>query len=158
MSNLDKLGRRVQQRIKIRGRDYFARNAVRILFADPDFVSAKVTGSQIYEVDLERDGRLLIFSCDCPYFDDHQEVCKHVWATLLELEKSGHFAKWGSTFPVELVPTDSDGDLDDEYIDDLDLEEEDELFIDPESWKPTQQEENHRECRHTHRQAQPLHH
>jgi superfamily II DNA or RNA helicase len=141
MSNLDKLGRRVQQRIKIRGRDYFVRKAVRILFADPDFVSAKVTGSQIYEVDLERDGRLLIFSCDCPYFDDHQEVCKHVWATLLELERSGHFAKWESNFPIELLPTDSDGDLDDEYIDDLDFEDEDEFPIDTESRKFDQTDE-----------------
>lgn len=140
MSQIDVLGRHVREKIKKRGKDYLARNAVRIVFADPDFVSAKVTGSEIYDVDLERDGRILIFSCDCPYFEDQQEVCKHVWATLLELEKRGHFAKWGNSFPVDLRPTDSDGDLD-EYSDDMDLDEEDELFVDPESWKMAQREE-----------------
>ena len=78
MSQLNMLGRHVSQKIKNRGGDYFARNAVRILFADPDFVSAKVSGSRVYEVDLERDGRDLFYSCDCPYFEDQQQVCKHV--------------------------------------------------------------------------------
>jgi superfamily II DNA or RNA helicase len=123
MSQIDTLGRHVRQKIKIRGGDYFARNAVRILFADPDFVSAKVTGSQIYEVDLEREGNELIFSCDCPYFEEHQEVCKHVWATLLELQKNGHFQQWGPNFPADMVPTDADGSLDHEYLDDLDLDD-----------------------------------
>ncbi len=56
MSQLDRLGRNVSQKIKIRGMQYFERNAVRIVFSDPDFVSAKVSGSQEYEVDLEREG------------------------------------------------------------------------------------------------------
>ena len=130
MSQIDSIGRHVSQKIKTRGRDYFARKAVRILFADPDFVSAKVTGSQIYEVDLERDAADLIYSCDCPYFEDRQEVCKHVWATILELERSGHFKKWGSDFPVNLIPTDSDGDLDEEYDEDFLFEDEDDLISD----------------------------
>ena len=135
MSQLETIGRNVRQKIKIRGREYFARNAVRVLFADPDFVSAKVTGSRIYEVDLERDGRDLIFSCDCPYFEEHQEACKHVWATLLQLEKTGHLNKWSSSFPMNLVPTDSDGDVDDEYLDDLEFEDDDELSDDYEPAK-----------------------
>src|SRR5512135_2956844 len=105
MSQLETLGRQVSRKIKTRGRDYFERNAVRILFADADFVSAQVSGSQEYAVDLERENDVLIFSCDCPYFEENFEVCKHVWATLLELEKQGHLGKWKSRFPVELVPT-----------------------------------------------------
>ncbi len=123
MSQLDRLGRNVSQKIKIRGIQYFERNAVRIVFSDPDFVSAKVTGSQEYEVDLEREGNAVIFSCDCPYFEDHREVCKHVWATLLQLQKLGHLQVWNSSFPEELIATDADDDLDDDYIDDLDPEE-----------------------------------
>jgi hypothetical protein len=123
MSQLDRLGRSVGQKIRIRGRQYFERNAVRIVFADPDFISAKVAGSEVYDVDLERDGNAVIFSCDCPYFEDHREVCKHVWATLLHLEKEGHLQKWNSAFPEELIATDSDEALDDEYTDEVDLEE-----------------------------------
>ncbi|MBN1569666.1 MAG: SWIM zinc finger family protein [Acidobacteria bacterium] len=141
MSQIDVLGRHVRENIKSRGRDYFVRKAVRIVFADHEFVAAKVTGSQVYDVDLERDGRVLIYSCDCPYFEDHLDVCKHVWATLLELEKRGHFAKWSRDFPTDLLPTDSDGDMEDEYFDEDDFDEEDELSIDPESWQLTQQEE-----------------
>jgi hypothetical protein len=123
MSQLNRLGRNVSQKIKIRGIQYFERNAVRIVFSDPDFVSAKVSGSQEYEVDLEREGNAVIFSCDCPYFEDHREVCKHVWATLLQLEKLGHLQVWNSSFPEELIATDSDDDVDDDYIDDLDPDE-----------------------------------
>ena len=72
-----------------------------------------------------------IFSCDCPYFEDHQEVCKHVWATLLQLEKLGHLPNGNPTFPDELIPTDSDDDLDDDYIDDLDFEDEDDSSMIP---------------------------
>ena len=62
MSPLESLGRNVSQKIKSRGRDYFETNAVRILFADKEFVSARVSGSRAYEVDLERDGNALIYS------------------------------------------------------------------------------------------------
>ena len=129
MSQLDRLGRSVGQNIRIRGRQYFERGAVRIMFADPDFVSAKVAGSEIYEVDLERDGNAVIFACDCPYFEEHRDVCKHVWATLLQLEKSGHLQKWNASFPEKLVATESDDSIDDVPMDDFDLDEELE-FID----------------------------
>ena len=137
MSQLDRLGRSISQKIRIRGRQYFERNTVRIVFADPDFVSAKVTGSDVYEVDLERDGNAVIFSCDCPYFEDHREVCKHVWATLLQLEKLGHLQKWDSSFPEKLIATESDEDLDDDYVDDVDLDEELDFIDDAEFARPT---------------------
>ena len=148
MSQLDRLGRNVSERIRIRGRQYFERNAVRIVFADPDFVSAKVSGSQEYDVDLERDGNAVIFSCDCPYFEDHQEVCKHVWATLLQLEKLGHLQKWNSSFPQELIATDSDDDLDDESLDDFDLDEELEFIDDSGPARPGRTGEKHRAALH----------
>ena len=121
MSRLDALGRQVSQKIKVRGRNYFERHAVKILFADDEFVSAQVSGSLDYDVDLERDRDTLIFSCDCPYFEENLEVCKHVWATLLELEKQNHLRKWESRFPVKLVPTCSD-DGDEEDFEDIDFE------------------------------------
>ncbi len=123
MSNIDKLSRFVSRRIRIRGEEYFERNAVQILFSDLEFVSARVSGSQNYEVDLEREKDTLIYSCDCPYFDANSEVCKHVWATILELDKNGHLKKWPVGFPAELIPSDSDFDEDPEDFEDLDEEE-----------------------------------
>jgi hypothetical protein len=110
MSQIERIGRLVGQKIQIRGRDYFQRNAVRVLFADADFVSARVSGTEEYDVDLERDENSLIYSCDCLYFEQNLEVCKHIWATLLELDRNGHLQKWPSGFPIKLVPAESDPD------------------------------------------------
>jgi hypothetical protein len=133
MSQLDKLGRYVSQKIKTRGRQYFDRRAVQILFADAEFVSAQVSGSQEYAVDLEREQKALIFSCECPYFEDNFTVCKHVWATLLELEKQGHLRKWESGFPIELIPTSSEDGLDGTDFDDFDFEDEHEFYSERDS-------------------------
>jgi superfamily II DNA or RNA helicase len=130
MSRLDTLARQVSEKIKARGRNYFERHAVKILFADHEFVSAQVSGSLDYGVDLERDRDELIFSCDCPYFEENLEVCKHVWATLLELEKQGHLKKWESRFPIKLVSTSSDDDGIDEDLEDSDFEDENTSFDD----------------------------
>jgi hypothetical protein len=122
MFRLDTLGRHIDPKIKARGKDYFERNAVKIIFADAEFISAQVSGSQEYSVDLELDGDSLVFSCDCPYGEEYLEVCKHVWATLLVLEREGHFKKWESRFPIQLLPTSSDESSLDEDFDDLDFE------------------------------------
>jgi superfamily II DNA or RNA helicase len=128
MFHLDTLGRHVSRKIKIRGTEYFERNAVRILFSDTEFVSARVSGSREYEVDLERDREALIFSCDCPYFEENYDVCKHVWATLLEMEKQGIVKKWVNGTPTELVPMGSDLDEDsDDDLEDYDFEDEERL-------------------------------
>jgi superfamily II DNA or RNA helicase len=97
---------------------------VRILFADHEFISARVSGTQEYDVDIERDENLLIYSCDCPYFEENLEVCKHIWATVLELERTGHLQKWPAGFPSKFIPAESE--LDAEDFKDLDFEDDDE--------------------------------
>jgi hypothetical protein len=128
MSQLENFGRHVSLKIKMRGKDYFEKNAVRIVYADDEFVSAQVRGSQEYTVDLEKEKDELVFSCDCQYYEGNLEACKHVWATILELNKQGHLQKWDSPHPLKLVPTSADEELLDEDLDDLDFEEENELF------------------------------
>jgi superfamily II DNA or RNA helicase len=131
MSQLEKLGRQVHRKIQLRGKEYFERNAVKIIFADEEFVSAQVSGSREYTVDLEREREDLVFSCDCPYFEDHFEVCKHVWAVLLEMEKKGFLLSWGANGPSNLVSTGSDDYFFDQDPDDFDNEEEDERITAP---------------------------
>lgn len=104
MLQLDALGRHIGQKIKNRGRDYCQRNSVKIVYEDDDFVSAEVHGTLTYDVDLERENKALIYSCSCPFFEDNFSVCKHIWATLLEMEKRGILQNWKHNFPVELIP------------------------------------------------------
>jgi superfamily II DNA or RNA helicase len=133
MSYIEKFVRFAARKIQSRGKEYFERNAVRILFADSEFISARVTGSQgqEYEVDLEREADGLVYSCDCPFFDDRTEVCKHVWATILELEEHGYLQKWPATFPARMLPAIGDSSVDDDDFDDFDYEEEEEEEFEP---------------------------
>jgi hypothetical protein len=126
MSQIEKFSRFATRKIQSRGKEYFGRNAVRILFADSEFISARVAGSQgqEYDVDLEREADTLVYSCDCPFFDDRSEVCKHVWATILELEESGHLQKWPASFPARMVPAIGDSALDDDDFEDFEDDEE----------------------------------
>jgi hypothetical protein len=110
MIALEALGRLVSRKIKGRGREYFDRGAVRILFADNEFVSAQVSGSRDYDVDLEKERGGLVYSCDCPYFEDRFEVCKHVWATFLALNKKGLLEKLLPRGSVTLIPSAGFGD------------------------------------------------
>jgi superfamily II DNA or RNA helicase len=127
MSQIEKFGRFATRKIQSRGREYFERNTVRILFADSEFVSARVVGSQgqDYDVDLEREADGLVYSCDCPFFDDRSEVCKHVWATILQLEENGHLQKWPATFPSRMLPAIGDSSTDDDDFDDFEDDEAD---------------------------------
>jgi len=46
-----------------------------------------VQGSELYNVSLKwLDGKLKA-GCDCPYFEEHGNLCKHIWATILEAEE-----------------------------------------------------------------------
>jgi len=57
--------------------EYFQRNQVEICLPIPTLFQP-CSGTLDYEVDLERDNDSLVYSCDCPFFEDHLEVCKHV--------------------------------------------------------------------------------
>jgi superfamily II DNA or RNA helicase len=135
MFQLEKLGRLVSRKIKTHGKEYFERNAVRIIFADIEFISAQVRGSRDYEVDLEREGRSLLYSCDCPLYEESLAVCKHIWATLLKMEQQGHLNKWNLRFPIELIPA-TNITFTEELVDDLDFE--DEGTLDYKNGKTTQ--------------------
>ncbi|MEJ2111360.1 MAG: SWIM zinc finger family protein, partial [Acidobacteriota bacterium] len=101
---LDSLGRHVGQKIKNRGVEYFQRNSVSIVYKDSEFVSAEVRGTRTYDVDLELENDTLIYSCSCPFFEDKFKVCKHIWATLLEMNKQRILHTWDKSFPKELIP------------------------------------------------------
>lgn len=77
------LRQQISRVIRERGDDYFARGRVRTIRDDGSGVlHAHVEGSRTYEVDLEVDDELLVVRCDCRYYADHIEACKHIWAAI----------------------------------------------------------------------------
>src|SRR5690242_1411610 len=83
------LTRQVPMAVRARGDAYFNDGAVVHTEADATRVEAIVRGTRPYRVWLARSGRDLTASCECQYFVDREDVCKHIWAVLLEAERSG---------------------------------------------------------------------
>ena len=75
-------------RILQRGLDYYADGRVQLLSREDNRVSAVVSGTEQYhvELDLER-GLIAQWSCDCPYGADGTP-CKHLAALLRQLEEA----------------------------------------------------------------------
>jgi len=72
-----------------KGEDYFRRKAVKIMDHDATRIRARVQGSELYNVDIQWGGEEFTYDCSCPHFEQHGELCKHLWATLLTAEAQG---------------------------------------------------------------------
>jgi superfamily II DNA or RNA helicase len=96
--------------VRQRGADYARRGAVRLRpqRSGGAPVSASVVGNDVYFTNLRYERYALWTFCTCPYFDENVDVCKHIWATLIEC------AAKKVTFPgpVEDLLTDYDAELD----------------------------------------------
>jgi hypothetical protein len=68
---------------RVKGDDYFRRNAVQIVDSEPGQIRARVQGTALYDVSIGWDDVEYNYHCSCPYFLDEGEPCKHLWATLL---------------------------------------------------------------------------
>src|SRR5690349_1543991 len=81
------LARDVPGGSRTKGRQYHLDGAVTKLEGDAWQVRATVRGSQEYRVRIERKDDAFHASCECRYFVDRIEICKHIWAVLLEAER-----------------------------------------------------------------------
>ncbi len=79
----EKLSGQVEPGVRERGFEYFHSGAVQMLDGGDKFVFASVIGTARYAVMLSAERGKLKVSCDCPYFDDRFEPCKHIWAAIL---------------------------------------------------------------------------
>ena len=66
---------------------------VKIRMGSPTEVGALVQGSELYNVSLKWSNGKFAVWCDCPYFEEHGNLCKHIWATILEAEEQGHLSE-----------------------------------------------------------------
>ena len=48
---------------------------------------AIVRGGRNYRVEIARDREGFRASCDCPYFTDRSQICKHIWAAIIEADE-----------------------------------------------------------------------
>ena len=82
----------VAERTRTKGNRYFLGGAVRGIEGDSTQVLATVRGTQWYSVRLRREGEGFYASCQCPYFADRNDFCKHIWAVVLAADAEGLLA------------------------------------------------------------------
>ncbi len=76
------LRRFVSRNSLTRGDAYFASGRVRRIEKIGDVIEADVQGQHLYLVMLEIEGKFLYAQCECRWFMDQQEECKHIWASI----------------------------------------------------------------------------
>src|SRR5262245_65168767 len=89
---------RVSVRTRAKGADYFRSGGVIEIAGGEWSAHAIVRGTRDYRVELRRESGTDRFtaSCVCPYYTDRGEVCKHIWAALLEADRRGLLAGDGT--------------------------------------------------------------
>jgi superfamily II DNA or RNA helicase len=99
--------------VRARGRGYI--NAVRKMRAEKDVLSAKVEGTEVYDVELSIVDRgashaVVGVHCTCPY----EDLCKHAWAVILK-HSDALASLWG-TPPARASALMVGNDDEDEYV------------------------------------------
>jgi superfamily II DNA or RNA helicase len=93
----EKISDEVSRLSQQRGRDYFARGAVKRLEGDALSIEAVVQGTMKYDVKIYIIDDFLDYACSCPYFERDLDPCKHIWAACLAAEREG-FLKGAEDF------------------------------------------------------------
>ena len=114
MSFSERIAGQFSATIRGRGREYYLNGRVTVYQASVTAARATVRGSETYDVEFELDRRTLFVSCSCPYIDEFGAPCKHIWATLLAVEKSGFGWNAPAGTRVELAYFESDDKFDDD--------------------------------------------
>jgi len=78
--------------IRQRGYDYFRQQRVRNGYGSAAEFGAQVRGSDFYHVMLEWTGSRLEVLCDCAYFIENDQPCKHLWAAVLAADAENHLS------------------------------------------------------------------
>jgi hypothetical protein len=109
----EKLSNYFTSGVRSRGRSYFQNGNVNILSIDKDgHVSAEVVGSDTYTVTLDLYRQRHVWTigtfCTCPYVDSNLDFCKHIWATLLAVEKRPPYGSPAQDVYLDLVDVPAD--------------------------------------------------
>lgn len=88
--------------IRRRGYQYFQQRRVKIRMGSTTELGATVAGSERYGIMLKWSHGALAVLCNCPYFIDQGENCKHLWATILAADEQGYLAEAANAAEIEL--------------------------------------------------------
>src|SRR5918993_5899576 len=83
------LARGVPGATRAKGEAYHARGAVVHVDGDAWKADALVRGTRPYRVKLRLDDTTVTASCECPFYADRGNICKHIWAALIDVEQHG---------------------------------------------------------------------
>ena len=93
---LDNFEKEIESKIVSRGHDYFLEGRVcEIKKIGKEIWQAEVEGSDYenYEIEIKvKDNNIDYWECSCPYY--HGPVCKHVVATLYEINEQSDFSEY----------------------------------------------------------------
>jgi superfamily II DNA or RNA helicase len=79
----------VTERTRAKGYSYFVTGTVTIVGSTTEQVTANVRGTQLYHVMLAREDAGFTGTCECPFFEDRADICKHIWAVVLAADAEG---------------------------------------------------------------------
>jgi superfamily II DNA or RNA helicase len=79
----------VTERTRAKGYSYFVTGTVTIVTGTIEQVTANVRGTRLYHVTLAREDAGFIATCECPFFADRNDICKHIWAVVLAADAEG---------------------------------------------------------------------
>ncbi|HXG55496.1 MAG TPA: DEAD/DEAH box helicase [Vicinamibacterales bacterium] len=86
----------VTERTRAKGQAYYLRGAVTSIDTTGSYLSATVRGTRAYQVTIFPNEGGFTASCDCPFFSEHHDICKHIWATILAADQGGMLASYGA--------------------------------------------------------------
>ena len=79
----------VTERTRAKGYSYFVTGTVTIINSTTEVVTANVRGTRIYHVTIAREDAGYTGRCECPFFADREDICKHIWAAVLAADAQG---------------------------------------------------------------------
>ena len=79
----------VTERTRAKGYSYYVTGTVTITNTTTELVTARVRGTRLYHVVLAREDGGFVGSCECPFFVDRHDICKHIWAVVLAADAEG---------------------------------------------------------------------
>jgi superfamily II DNA or RNA helicase len=130
----ESIGRTISHTSRVQGTSCFQSGAVRSLSIENGVIQALVRGTASYTVWVETGDEVIRASCSCPYFVDHVDICKHIFAVVLAAEAQSIPLVAPGVRPEDveieaLLPED------DEDFPDKDAEEEEEEEEEEEGWR-----------------------
>jgi hypothetical protein len=71
------------------GEQYYKDGSVQLIDCRVGSVRSRVSGTHLYDVRINWEAESCACECNCPFFRDRGEYCKHIWATLLAADADG---------------------------------------------------------------------